>query len=827
MDTADPFLETGGALEQEVTRLTQENRELRQENSRLRARISLAATPSAAVSVAPSEHPSLRSVVDTAAISSRTSPGAGVVQKSGDTASARHTRSAGTAGAKPPPSQAASAARIEEAVQRVKKELRGEVDKYQKAAEAKTTQIEHLAQQFEHFVTTTCEREAAYELVYTQVFRELAEQRALVAAAEAQLEEQRLEAVGMRTALQAAVAAASASATARAAAPHVQSPPPTAEDVATETTSSSALPPAKKTRTRKAAAAAGSSDPPTAPEAQDTQEDAEEGEQGTDAPAPVPGAAEEPRRLRIVVGGAALRADPSRLKRPRANAAASSSSSVRPSRTHASATSLRMPAAPLFSSATATPASSDAVSVSATSAHAPAAPPTLMRQSMGDPVRELWGLLAPRAGAARDLLPLWQLLSRLRGPDRLTAMTEMIAVLLYQLGPADAPPPPPMSHASSPSSPSASSSGAAGASAPVTAVATAIRLLAMQLEDEAQQQHGAAVARIDAASQHCTALFHSLFYRVCVATLRRWQLVETGADAVESWATALTHLYGFQPAVVKLAQYTNATAAYEWTRLEGGWVAYTAHAIFAQCFASSSSSPSPSSSLSSAEAAEVRWRELCESVGWSPHSLPLERLEEAAARCVAHTRVGRGPYTPACAEEALLSLRLVVLYRGFDHLERVARLLELPGVLPMAATQEIYAELVSLAVMDGTPFRTADALQHALFLLREYVQEVAPERCTSAEHFVSVPHLSHLLATLALLRAEATAGVADAAEGTAATQQALQSCRQVALHWLQAQKVALSMVRQSPALAADRRLPLRDTELGQRLLREVSSSAAQ
>ncbi|TPP42089.1 hypothetical protein CGC20_28155 [Leishmania donovani] len=771
---ADPFLDVGNPLELEVTRLTQENRELRQENARLRARISLTATPSETASNAVSERSTLRRADDTAAVPVGTSPGAKPIDKPGGALSHRFTRAAETSSPKQHKQQAVSTARIEEAVQRVKKELRGEVEKYQKAAETKASQMEQLKQQFELFVTTTCEREAAYELVYMQVFRELEEQRALARIAQAQLEEQRLEAVEMRTSLQAAAAAAAAPSKCSTLVSLSPSPPSKSEDVAVASSSSAARP-VKRCRTGKTATHADDGYKSNATEAQTTQEEVVEVQQEVAMTAP--NATPEPRQLRIVQGGAALRADSktSRLKRPRASSAMSVSSATRSTRTRQSAAAvaqLHMPASPVFAAASVSAAdisvgvavtSSSGTAATAFPAAASASSPA--RRTASDALGDLWTLLARHTEATHGFLPLWQHLARLRGSDRLAALRVMIPLLLHLLGPADATIPLVL--------PAPLSASVAAPPTSITVLATAIRLL---------------------------------------------ETAEAGADAVDNWATALIHLYGFQPALSKLVQYTNSTIAYERTHLAHSWVTYTAQAIFAQCLTSSSTS--------SAEVAVARWRELCDSIGWSPHSLPLERLEAAAARCVARTRVGLGSFTAACAEEALLSLRLVVLYRGFDHMERIAALLEMPGVLPMVITKEIYAELVSLAVMDRAPFRTTDAIQHALRLLREYVQEVSPERCTSAEHFVSVPRLSHLLAALALLRVESTntAATARSTETDSAFCEAVQEGRQTALRWLQAQKVALNMVRQSAALARDRQLLLRDTVLGQRLLRDASAT---
>ncbi|CAJ1038238.1 hypothetical protein Q4I30_008120 [Leishmania utingensis] len=811
---ADPFIETGNPLELEVTRLTQENRELRQENTRLRARISLTATPSATPSNALSERASVRSVVDAIAAPVGASLGAKSTDKPGHALSHSSTRAETKSTQKQHQQQAVSTARIEEAVQRVKKELHGEVEKYQKVAEVKASQMEQLKQQFELFVTATCEREAAYELVYMQVFRDLEEQRSLVRAAQAQLEVQRLEAVKMHTSLQAAVAP-SKHGTLASSSPN---PPPKTEDVAVAS-SSSAVRPAKRTRTGKIATHIDDSNKSNATESHVTQEDVVEVQQ--EVTASEPKATPEPRQLRIVLGGAALRADSksTQLKRPRANSAVSVPSATRSTRARESAafTQLHIPVAPVFAAASVgtasgavKPAEISSLETAAAASPAAASASSPAQQTAGNALGDLWALLARHTEATHGFLPLWQHLAHLRGPDRLAALRVMISLLLQLLGPADAALPLVL--------PASLSISAGAPPTSITVLATAIRLLEVQLESEMQQQRGAVVSRTDATAQQCSTLFRSLFYRLCVATLRRWQTAEAEVDAVDNWATALVHLYGFQPALSKLAQYTNSTIAYERPRLAHGWITYTAQAIFAQCFTSSPTS--------SAEVAVGRWRELCESIGWSPHSLPLEQLETAAARCVARTRVGLGSFTAVCAEEALLALRLVVLYRGFDHMKRIATLLELPGVLPMAITKEIYAELVSLAVMDRAPFRTADALQHALRLLREYVQEVSPERCTSAEHFVSVPRLSHLLATLALLRVESTDTTATArgTETDSLIGKAVQESRQTALRWLHAQKVALNMVCQSTTFAHDRQLLLRDTVLGQRLLSDACTT---
>ncbi|KAG5490238.1 hypothetical protein JKF63_00357 [Porcisia hertigi] len=808
----DPFLDAGNPLELEVTRLTQENRELRQENARLRARISLSSTPLERASNALSERASAQGMDDRVAAPLRTSAGAKPTDNPSGTLSQRSRKAAVTSAPKQHQQPVVSAARIEEAVQRVKKELRAEVEKFQKAAEVKASQMEQMKQQFEMFVTTTCEREAAYELVYMQLFRDLEEQQALAHTAQAQLEKelekQRLEAVELRASLQAAMASKCSTLTSAS-----QGSPSKSGDVAAA--SSAVTLPAKKTRARKAAKHTTEEKGSNVTAAQTTREDAaEEQQQVTE---PEQNVTPEPRRLKIAQGGATLRTDSksARLKRPRTGSAVSECSVTRSRRGKQGAAALaqvHMPRAPLFAAtsvsgtvAAAVTSTTKTIAAASTTANSPSSSP---RQTTSNALGDFWALLACHTEATHGFLPLWQHLARLRGPDRLTALQVMISLLLHLLGPTNAQIPLVL--------PASLSTYAVAPPTSITVVVTAIRLLEVQLKNETQQQRGVAGIRTDAAAQECSTLLHSLFYRVCVATLRRWQTAEDGADAVDNWATALVHLYGFQPALSKLMQYTNTTAAYERTRLAQSWITYTAQAIFAQCFTSSSTL--------SAELAVARWRELCDSVGWSPHSLSLEQLETAAARCVAQTRVGLGNFTAVCAEEALLSLRLVVLYRGFDHMERIATLLELPGVLPMVITKEIYAELVSLAVMDRSPFRTANALQHALRLLMEYLQEVYPERCTSAEHFVSVPRLSHLLATLALLRAESSNATATArVAGTdSVINDAVQEGYQIAIRWLHAQKVALDMVRQSPAWARDRQLLLRDTVLGQRLLSEAS-----
>ena len=916
---ADPFLdneEEGNLLEREIKRLRLETRELRLTNTNLRARLALV-TPSASVD-GDAHRPRLASTGPSRTTANSEADVIGAQTTTGETArdDAEHTAAASAHATDAAPSQRrtrgkapasedkataqVSAARIQEAVQKAKRELHEELEQRRKSAAAEKAEKEQLKREFELFVSTTCEREAAYQLVHTQLYRELEEQREVVRSAQAQLEEQRLQSVEMRKSLEAAVAAAAVASAASASAATSSS--------AAATNSKGGLGKAPTVTapshpSRVSTAEAGESaedDATTAPSTtKQHQQQHQQQQQHTEitpvpsssssrqrskrlpknldwagvadvaSPAPQYPAVQEaetasaaassapdstgPRPLRIVAGGAMLRSTRASQRGKRGRSAvsvASASQSQSADRRGARhLVELHMPVAPVFASSS-TPAktapssgSGNSNSTQRTGSH-DASPGVSSMSSAAGPssaaVESLWRLLAQHTAATQGFLPLWQHLAVLRGPDRHTVLRVLISVLVHLLGPEPTSTPtnasPRVSSAAalpveSPHLPFYSSLSLSFVTQPTSLVmvATAIRLMAVQLEDAAQQQRGTANAQ-----QHAmTTLLGSLFYRMCVATLRRWQASDCAADALEHWATAVLHLYGFQPNLLQLMQYTNTTSAYHRTRLPRSWISYTAQGIFSQCFTTTSPSSVPSASSATAalpaETAAARWCELCDSVGWSTHAIPLERLETAAARCVAMTRVNHGPMTAACAEEALLSLRLIVLYKGFDHMECIAKSLEQPAVLPMAITKEIYAELVSLAVRDRVPFRTQDALHHALQLLREYLQEVGPERCSSAEHFVSAPRRSHVLAALALLRVDTATGT-EAKGGAAppsaafvvtASNEVREAGRKAAQQWLQAQRAALDMVRQSRALAPDHLLLLRDSPLGRILMREA------
>ncbi|KPI87349.1 hypothetical protein ABL78_3537 [Leptomonas seymouri] len=882
----DPFLESkdGRLLEEEVKRLRLENRELRLKNTNLRARLTLATSTTSSVDAEAHQARFAGAGADGAATSrefgerqGEAKPGEPTFARDGaDIVPTPSGNAVGATGAdvttEPPPhgrrtrgpppssttgsSSPVSAARIQEAVQQVKRELQGELEAHRKAAASAKAEKEQLKREFEHFVSTTCEREAAYQLVYMQLYREMEEQKELVRSAQAQLEEQRLQSVEMRKTLEAAVAAASHSG--GGGAPQSFSSPVTPSDT------SAVVPPAredltviaaKRQRTTKEAAnapaprqhirrlpkdlnwaglagVAPAAGPNGAPQEAETAS-------ATDSSVPD---STGPRELKIIAGGATLQNTRKAQHMKRSRDAVSETSlpgsapSVRRS-VRKTITGFTVPVAPVFASASAkaAPNSSSGTGspnninkrsdVCASSAAVALLPSSSLGQVPASAaVESFWRLLAQHSEATQGFLPLWQHLNVLRGSDRHTVLEVLVSLLVHLLSP-DVPAaflttqtPQPASFASLPHSFTSQTTS-------IAVVATAIRLLAVQLEDAAEQQRGNAETQ-----QQARMYLSSLFYRVCVVTLCRWQVSDSAFEVLEHWAMAVHHLYGFQPALLQLMQYTNTTSAYHRTRLVHSWISFTAQCIFSQCFTASSSSALP------AETAVARWRELCDSVGWSTHAQPLERIEAAAARCIATTRVGHGPFTAACAEEALLSLRLAVLYKGFDHMEQIAKLLEQPGVLPMVITKEIYAELVSLAVRDRIPFRTQAALHHALHLLREYLQEVAPERCTSAEHFVCAPRRSHVLAALALLRVgpdpllkkteaplPSSASVVGA-QGYAvmAASEVREAGRKAALQWLQAQKVALEMVRQSRAVAPDRLVLLRDTPLGRILLREAA-----
>lgn len=864
---ADPFVsgeDAMRALEADVKRMRQENRDLRLTNTNLRARLALV-TPDASLDGedgstggAWQRHhlhvPAVRSATSSEAdtrrgASASSHAGGDAVATAGHTSAGIDTPTDAAAGATAAPtprrtrgaaqqapsssgsaaaSEAVSAARIQEAIQRVKQELQGELETSRRALAAEKAAKEHLKREFELFVSTTCEREAAYQLVHAQLFREAEEHRARLQAAQAQLEEQRQQSVEMRRSLEAADVAARA----EAAPPSI----PALAAAAAEDDASSHT--AKRRRTTKE----GPSEPvrgprkpklptdvdwsglaaPVRPATAETPPDSASVAESSQADSTAP------RTLNIVSGAAALRNAPkklSTLKRQREPTARTSLARV------PADVGLHVPVAPVFARSPAAAATAvkptdtkAAVAVSASTASALSSSPTIAASARADappaasgPVEALWRLLANHTEVTQGFLPLWQQLATLSDAHRLVVLEVLVALLVHLVGPQG-----------SSAAAFTARTPAAGASMPpafvsqpssIAVVATAVRLLNVQMEDAAQQQQQQQQRGLTEAGRRARVLLSTLFYRLCVAALCRWQDVDGArADALEHWSAAVLHLYGFQLDLERLMQYTNTTTAYHRTRLSHSWIAFFAQCIFGQCF--TASSPSLSSTLSP-EAATARWRELCDSVGWSTHALPLERLETAAARCVALARVGHGPFTAACAEEALLALRLCILYEGFDHMEQLARLLEQPGVLPMAMTKDIYAELVSLAVRDAVPFRTQAALHHALGMLKEYVAEAAPERCTSAEHFVCSARRSHLMAALALLGVVGISPSASGGGGARASEAVAQAGRRTVLRWLQEQKAALEMVRESASLPPARPLLLRDTPLGRTLLRHV------
>ncbi|KPA81355.1 hypothetical protein ABB37_03740 [Leptomonas pyrrhocoris] len=862
----DPFLENDGSnlLEKEMRQLRLENRELRLTNTNLRARLALA-TPTASVDGdargarivgAGAGRAMTNSEADQHGEEEEKPCESAAIRSSADRTTAplpqsRRTRGIPSSNATDSSAQV-TAARVQEAVQQAKKELQGELDKQHKAAALEKAQKEQLKREFELFVSTTCEREAAYQLVYTQLYREMEAQKELVRSAQAQLEEQRLQSVEMRKSMEAAIATAASKGNSGGGGPAVAPPTASSSAAAVESVGDdSMVPSAKRQRTTKEPVNA----PPTRQQIKRLPKDLNWFDLAGGTPAaPSDDVAMQkaetdsagPRQLKIIAGGASLRNahKVQKMKRTRDTVSETcgpgSAPSARGSARNAP-TGLHVPVAPVFASASAAAAVDGNSSItvgsrsvnkhldtrapSAAIAPSPSSPSSSFAHGPASAaVEALWRLLPQHTEATQGFLPLWQHLVVLRGTDRHSVLQVLVSLLVHLLSPdVVVGPASPTTRRSQPPSFASLPNSFTSQATSITVVATAIRLIAVQLEDAAQQQRDTA-----AAQPQTKMLLSSLFYRVCVATLCRWQAVDSAWEVLEHWAMAIHHLYGFQPALLQLMHYTNTTTAYHRTRLGHSWIVYTAQCIFSQCCTAAASSAMP------VETAVARWRELCDSLGWSAHAQTLERLETAAARCVAMTRVGSGPFTPSCAEEALLSLRLVVLYKGFDHMEQIAKLLEQPGVLPMALTKEIYAELVSLAVRDRVPFRTQDALHHALRLLREYLLEVAPERCTSAEHFVSAPRRSHVLAALALLRVDATEETEASSRSSAsvvgtqgyaatAASEVRESGRKAALQWLQAQTVALEVVRQSRSLAPDRPLLLRDTPLGRFLLSEADA----
>lgn len=857
---SDPFLQEGAPLRLELQRLRNENRELRSTVAKLR-------THSTTSTILTRSLPTTTEMVGGAMATSLHGPSNTITEDHEEAPSSSHTSvqgtgvaaagltsivSVATAAQVTRPNSPASTStkqtsnkRIHEAVLRVRKELQSDVEQLQKTCDRKVAEAAQLRRQFELFVSATCEREAAYQVVYDQLYMELEENRRMASSLQQQLEEQRTQAQMALDSLTAEVRALNARVpldSAEAVVPGEGRPPAPAK-----ARKGSLAPPMKK-RTASVKLASQATDAPspslsnkegelvstphdTTPQAtahhdgkvdgDDISGEVDQKGEEKEEDMPMSRSAEvvstEPRVLHMVKGGAGLRDQrkTQRGKRPRDGGASTVPvGSLGGVATHRAkrVSAFSIPSGVVFSSTPETPntqsappkdilaqdtagpaASNRSLPNDSSSSPAPvrlsadASAAQVLRQAIDDP------------DLCQDPLRLWQFIAGLKGPVQTSLAAISCSNLTRLVGP-----------------PTSSSPGRASCVeeqfklAHLEMLASVVRIIAVQRKWASLQRTGAARGGVWAVSSEAeekgdtaSGLLGRVFYALCVAALQHWryvQLNETESHmtpgillkSLDPWRQSIAALFGFPRRLVELATYTNSLDAWNALRLPRTWLTFTIQSIFSLCYVPEDPA------VAVTPDAENQWISLCDEVGWSPHRVPLDRLEAAAVRCV----VTAG----AAAETALLSLHLMILYRGMGYIATLGQLLRQPGMAASGVADGVFAELVSMAVLDGPPLSTAVALRDAIGFLQEYMLRVAPTQCTSVEHFVRLPNRSHLLSALALLHM----GEGDAAH---AAQQ------KKTLQWLRAQAVAIDMVQQRQSVPLGRPLALRDTSLGRSLLK--------
>nr|CCC95572.1 unnamed protein product [Trypanosoma congolense IL3000] len=265
------------------------------------------------------------------------------------------------------------------------------------------------------------------------------------------------------------------------------------------------------------------------------------------------------------------------------------------------------------------------------------------------------------------------------------------------------------------------------------------------------------------------------FYESTISALRSWRLCSTAAGqrlVLKMWMITARHLYGFVEDFHMVTRYhANSERLLEALTLPKFLTRYAVQAVMSHCYFV----PSQSSTGSVPDDLE-HWISFCDAMDWSSSELPYDRLGVAAVTILSSSTDERR------RDEALLTLRLLVLHKGFGFLQSLTEQLRMSrGDVDVDAA---FAELFSLAVID---LQLEDPLDEewgrAMSFFMDYLSSSSVEQVKSAEEMLASCKEAHLLVLRAVLQLCGGAGaLAEERVGQALN----------ALRWVKALYVVLS-----------------------------------
>ncbi|KAH9598165.1 hypothetical protein LSM04_005502 [Trypanosoma melophagium] len=237
------------------------------------------------------------------------------------------------------------------------------------------------------------------------------------------------------------------------------------------------------------------------------------------------------------------------------------------------------------------------------------------------------------------------------------------------------------------------------------------------------------------------------FYECTVSTLRAWRLgslVSGQQHVLGPWMLTVRHLCGFvEDFHMVMRYYANLEHVLNALTIPKSLTRYTIQAVMSLCYFTSSSE---SLTASVEKVGDIEsWMSFCDAMDWSYNELPLDKIGSAAARLLAHSD---DAYKHG---EALLSLRLLVLQKGFGLLQPLMEELRTSG--GEVDVDAAFAELFSLAVIDLQLEDPRDEQwRRAMAFFSDYLSTCSVERVKSAEELIAACKDTHLLVLRAVLQ---------------------------------------------------------------------------
>ncbi|SCU72743.1 uncharacterized protein TEOVI_000432100 [Trypanosoma equiperdum] len=315
----------------------------------------------------------------------------------------------------------------------------------------------------------------------------------------------------------------------------------------------------------------------------------------------------------------------------------------------------------------------------------------------------------------------------------------------------------------------------------------------------------ACVVRLRETESGGDALFFA-FYESTISALRSWRLSSTAEgqrDVLKLWMIAVRHLYGFVEDFHMLTRYyANTDGVMEALTLPKLLTCYAVRAVMGNCYFIPSAQPS----LVEVEADVQLWTTFCDTMDWSGSELPIDGIGAAAVNILSHSTDERS------RGEALLSLRLLVLQKGFGFLQSLTERLRVAS--GDVDVDEAFAELFSLAVVDlQLEDPLDDQWDRAMSFFMDYLYNCSVEQVNSVEELLTGCKEAHLL----VLRA-----VFQLCSGTGALAEQRVEHATRALRWLKALRVGLDRsargVASSPLTSVSKGHLLDRTSLGKDLV---------